>query len=337
MRKSLLSALIATSALAACGGPTQQSNKDLQTFDVREETSDSASAAPEAARRVSGAGPNVSPTAAPGVAFNYQYAFRLASERIADVQEQHARTCEQLGINRCRITGMNYRLVNEREVEAMLQFKLEPALARRFGRAGLEAVQQAEGVLIESQITGEDVGSRIAANTRSIVQLREDLRRLEQQIADRGVAAGEKDGLRVQAEQLRQQIRSAEAARTDQQESLATTPMTFEYGSGSFGSDRPDFGEAAGSAWDGFLWGLYGLFVTLTVLLPWLLALGLILMAVRAVKRHFPRRAAGEPVAPPERSVIPAEAGISDDQAGFPRRDPGLRRDDGLLKPHSPE
>lgn len=291
MRRALLLTVIATSALTACGGAQERSGEDLQTMDVQE-SSDAASTRPTLPGivRSPGAGPDVSPTAAPGVAFNYQYAFRLGSERIAEVQEQHARTCEQLGINRCRITGMNYRLVNEREVEAMLQFRLEPALARRFGRAGLEAVQQADGMLIESRITGEDVGTGIAANTRSIAQLQEDLRRLEQQIADGGVAAREKDGLRVQAEQLRQQIRAAEAARSDQQASLATTPMTFEYGSGSFGSDRPDFGEAAANAWDTFLWGLYGLFVTLTVLLPWVLALGLFLLVLRAVRRRFPRR-----------------------------------------------
>ena len=68
-----------------------------------------------------------SPTAAPGVAFNYRYAFRLPAERVAEVQEQHAQACEQLGVARCRITGMLYRLVNDDDIEAMLAFKLDPA------------------------------------------------------------------------------------------------------------------------------------------------------------------------------------------------------------------
>ena len=75
-------------------------------------------------------GPNVGPTAAPGVAFNYRYAFRLAAPRIAAVQEQHAQLCERLTVARCRITGMRYRVVNERDIEAMLAFKLDPAVAR---------------------------------------------------------------------------------------------------------------------------------------------------------------------------------------------------------------
>ena len=298
MRRSLASALIATTILSGCGAPSQESRRsdDLKAYDV---TEDASSPPPSPVARAPGAGPDIAVTAAPGVAFNYRYAFRLAGERIADVQERHARTCEELGINRCRITGMTYRLVNDSEVEAQLQFRLEPALARRFGRAGLEAVQQAEGILIHSEITGTDVGTGIQANSRSIQQLQQDLRRIEQQITDRGVAESGKDGLRVQAEQIRQQIRSIEAARTDQQASLATTPMTFDYGSGNYGSDRPDFGEAAGNAWDSFLWGLYALFVTLTVLLPWLLALGLVWLAVRWVRRRFSGgtgSTAGEPL-----------------------------------------
>lgn len=291
MRRSLASlGLIA--AVAGCGAPRDPSSSPESSPASRSADSTSAPAAREAA---DGAGPDVSVTAAPGVAFTYRYAFRLAADRIADVQEQHARTCEQLGVNRCRIAGMSYRLVNEREVEARLDFKLEPALARRFGRAGLEAVSQADGTMILSEIGGEDVGARIAANTRSIEQLREDLRRIEGQIADRSVSEDAKDGLQIEAQRIREQIRAAEASRGEQQESLATTPMTFEYGSGNYGSDRPDFAEAAASAWSGFLWALYALFVTLTVLLPWLVAGGLIWLAVRALRRRFPKRTAAAP------------------------------------------
>jgi hypothetical protein len=297
MRNRLLLIVLASTALTACGGAPQDQSSSPSPSRTESSSADSVSA--PAAR---GAGPDVGVTAAPGVAFTYRYAFRLADERIADVQEQHARTCEQLGVNRCRITGMSYRLVDEREVEARLDFRLEPALARRFGRAGLEAVQQADGLLIQSEISGEDVGTRIAASSRSIDQLRADLQRSERQIADRNVDQGAKDGLQIEAQRIREQIRAAEGNREEQQASLATTPMTFEYGSGNYGSDRPDFREAAGNAWDGFLWGLYVLFVTLTALLPWLIAGALVWLAVRALRRRFPRQPAaayphsGDPV-----------------------------------------
>src|SRR5687768_3378362 len=50
--------------------------------------------------------PSIAVTAAPGVAFNYQYGFSLPAERVAAVQEQHAQLCEKIGIAQCRITGM---------------------------------------------------------------------------------------------------------------------------------------------------------------------------------------------------------------------------------------
>ncbi|MDB5676441.1 MAG: hypothetical protein JWM65_3423, partial [Sphingomonas bacterium] len=65
-------------------------------------------------------------TAAPGVAFNYHYGFSLASAQIAGAQEAHAGMCEKLGIARCRITGMKYRLLGENRVEAQLALKLDP-------------------------------------------------------------------------------------------------------------------------------------------------------------------------------------------------------------------
>ncbi|MGZ8421284.1 MAG: hypothetical protein ACXWU3_17635, partial [Allosphingosinicella sp.] len=169
------SILIVLAAAAACS-QSEESSESTPAFEV----SDSAAApsmgpSPEMSRASTAGGPNVSPTAAPGVAFNYRYAFRLPAERIAQVQEQHARTCEGLGIARCRITGMRYRVVNERDIEAMLAFKLEPTIARRFGQAGVEAVAEAEGVLVESEITGTDVGTSIRAAGRSIAEMNEEL------------------------------------------------------------------------------------------------------------------------------------------------------------------
>ena len=56
---------------------------------------------------------------------------------------------------------MRYRVVNDRDIEAMLAFKLDPAVARHFGRAGVEAVTRAEGMLTESEISGTDAGTDI--------------------------------------------------------------------------------------------------------------------------------------------------------------------------------
>lgn len=237
------------------------------------------------------AGPDVSPTAAPGVAFNYRYAFRLPAARIAAVQEQHARTCERLGTSRCRIIGMRFRVVNDRDVEAMLAFKLEPGLARRFGREGAELVSRSEGMLIDSEISGTDVGTSIRATGRNLVEMNEDLERLEAQLRQRGLAATERSRIEYEVQQLRQSIRAAEANREEQQDSLATTPMAFTYASGALVpnlENRPSFGQSATRAWDNFVAGVGILFILFVTLLPWVLLAFLGWGLLRLILRRWP-------------------------------------------------
>lgn len=277
--------------LAACGQAPQQRSEPPRPS-PRTQMESGEGAAPPAQTR--DAGPNVSPPAAPGVAFNYRYSFRLPSERIAEVQERHAATCESLGVRRCRITGMLYRVVGENDVEAMLSFSLDPAIARRFGRAGVQAVTQAEGMLTESMITGEDVGTGIRQAGRDIAQMREELARLEARLGRGDVPPDERPRLEEQVRELRQSIAAAQADRQDSEEMLATTPMMFNYGSGQFapGEQRPSLRVALDRAIDGFLYGGTLLLVILITLLPWVAA-GLFVWALAAfVRRRWFRRAA---------------------------------------------
>jgi hypothetical protein len=236
------------------------------------------------------AGPDVAPTAAPGVAFNYRYNFRLPAQRVSEVQEQHARTCEQIGPNRCRITGMRYRFVNERDIEGYLSFQLDPTIARRFGRVGVEAVTRAQGMLVESEITSHDAGRNIRSATRSIAQMNADLRRLEQRLAQGNLSSEERTQLEYQADELRRSIRSAGETREEEQQSLATTPVMFHYASGELGENRderrPSISRAAERAGDNFVYGLTIMFILAVTLAPWLL-LGLLVWAlIRYARRR---------------------------------------------------
>lgn len=239
--------------------------------------------------------PEVRPEAAPDVAFGYTYNFGIAADRIAGVQQRHARTCEELGTSRCRITGMTYRRSGEDSVEAQLNLALDPSLAHRFGENALAAVQEAEGELVDSEITGTDVGTGIRRDTRSIADLQEELRIIEQRIASPGRDEA-KLGLRQQAEELRRQINALDDNRSEQREALATTPVTMAYSSSAYNAGRPNFGGAADNAWGQIVWGGYMLFVLASILLPWLIAAGLIWFGVRAIRKRMPKPASG-PVA----------------------------------------
>ena len=275
---------------SACGQESRQPDA------VR--VSDSADATAER----SGA-PGIGVTSAPGVAFNYRYNFRLPAERISEVQEQHAAACEKLGVDRCRITGMLYRLINDRDREAMLAFKLDPALARQFGKEGIAAVTRAEGMLTESEISGEDAGSEIAAATRTVGQLEEDLRKIEEQLARAGPRSNDRAELQAQAAQLREAIRATRTTRAERQESLARTPVVFRYGSGELapGSDGGSrIGQALRQSGDNLGDAFAVMIVVLIFLAPWLLLAALAWWIVRRVRGRSGR--AGPATAP-----VPAE------------------------------
>ncbi len=297
MRRSL-PLLVLLLATTACGQADRRRDSQFESPSNAMGAADSAaqeSRAPpatrfEAADSRTAAGPNVSPTAAPGVAFNYRYAFRLAAPRVAEVQERHAAMCEELGVARCRITGMLYRVVNDRDIEAMLALKLNPADARQFGRQATQAVVQAEGMLTESEISGVDVGGAIRAAGRSLDELNAELARIEARLAQRGLPAGERERLVYEAEQIRQQIGATRDIREANQESLATTPMVFQYGSGELVpgfAPRPTLGQALRDAGDSSLDGAYVLLRILIALLPWAIVGALLFWIGRVVRRRW--------------------------------------------------
>ncbi len=103
--------------------------------------------------------PNIAPSAAPGVAFNYDYRFSLRDNAISAAQESHAGACEGLGLQRCRITGMRYSVDRDENVVAALDLKLDPLLARQFGKSATKLVVQNGGRLDSLEIGSSDEGS----------------------------------------------------------------------------------------------------------------------------------------------------------------------------------
>lgn len=239
--------------------------------------------------------PDISPTAAPGVAFNYRYAFRLAAPRIAAVQEEHVRNCERLGIARCRVTGLLYRAVDARTVEARLELKLDPAIARRFGRTSVDSVVRAQGMLAENEIAGTDAAGAIAAAGRGLAELTAELARIEGRLRALPADSAERPELDYRALLLRERISALRDGREAQQAALATTPMLFQYGAGEPvpESAEPGLSAALTRAIDNFASGISILLIVLITLLPWALtALAAWLLARFVRRRWFPAPAA---------------------------------------------
>jgi hypothetical protein len=241
------------------------------------------------------AAPRVAPTAAPGVAFNYKYAFRLPAERIAGIQEEHARACEKLGLARCRITGLYYHLTGDRDIEARLDFKLDPALARAFGKEGIDAVSHADGLLVESEISGEEEQSAIDAATRNAGEGEDRMKAIEAQLARPGLSGRERAELQAQAQQIRDGISANKAVRAEKQALLATTPMTFNYQSGDM---APGVRRSLNQGFGNLVGALEWMLLAAITLLPWALAALLLWLGWRRLRPWFNR--ADAPAAPPE-------------------------------------
>jgi len=287
MKKSVL---LTAALLAACS--KQNTGEEAHRPAAMVPATDASSVAEEPP-------PGVDVTAAPGVAFDYRYAFRLPGNRISQVQEAHAQACEKLGIERCRIIGMRYRLVNQKDVEAMLALRLDPKIARQFGKDATETVKKSDGMLVDQEITGEDVGTRIAGASKSEAELRDELRKVEAELARpvpmvRGnvapQAAVDRQSLLDRAQGIRQQLREL-GNRTDaDKEALAGTPMVFNYGSGSVvpGFDvRSPLKDALQQAWDNFVGGFVAILVIAVTLVPWLLVLLAGIWAFRFGRRRW--------------------------------------------------
>lgn len=148
--------------------------------------------------------PDISPTSAPGVAFNYAYEFSLADDRIAATQEAHASACEHLGLARCRITGMSYSVDQNQQITAELDLKLDPLIAREFGKSAQQTVVGQHGELIRLDIGSSDEGQAIATATKQKDATSTQLAQLQQELARTKPGTPARANLLNQAQSLQQ-------------------------------------------------------------------------------------------------------------------------------------
>lgn len=214
----------------------------------------------------SGGGSAIDAGRAPGVAFSYDYGFHVPDKAISTVQDAHASACEQLG-PRCRITGMRYTVGDTGRVDAMLSVGLDPAVARAFGKEAVAVVVRNEGTLAKQDTTGTDASGTIAEADTQTSEAREQLAQVEEKLKTTAAGSAREDLLR-QAETLRARITESATAKTGAQTSLAVTPMTFNYASGSL-NGGVDLRDAFSTAWSSLNYMIWVIIVVVGALLPW--------------------------------------------------------------------
>lgn len=227
--------------------------------------------------------PDIGPSAAPGVAFRYAYLYELPDEAISAVQEKHAAKCEALGVARCRITGLEYTVNESDAVAASLTVKLEPAIARQFGKESTKDVRDADGRLRSTDFTGEDTEPLTTGANRTRQDVETRIADIEKQLAN-ATAEQERAQLQAQLNDLRTQLSQARATISGAATRLASTPMTFRYyGRGGIsGFQGNPVRESVRLLVSSFVTMVTFLLKALAILLPWLLLAGLVFLIVRS-------------------------------------------------------
>jgi hypothetical protein len=232
---------------------------------------------------------DVSPTAAPGVAFDYRYRFGLPDAKITAAQEAHASACEKLGIDRCRITGMTFDLDERERVTASLALSIDAALARGFGKQAISEVDRAGGRLRSAAITGEDQNPRLDAAAAREVEAEGAAKSIDTSLNETGQKF-DRSVLREQARQARNAALQAREESAAVRSRLTSTPMHFSYEGGGAGRGFAGSNPVS-EAWHLFIDSLATMIAVglkaLALVLPWL---ALLILAILAFRSRIGRR-----------------------------------------------
>jgi hypothetical protein len=194
----------------------------------------------------SGAAPSgqgVAPADAASGAFDYRYAYRLPGARINAVQESHAKGCDQLGPARCRITAVRYKVDEQSNVVATLTLRIDPTLARAFGKQASATVTSSGGALISADIAGADSIAAAGRGEAVMAKLRDALDNAEAQ----GRAKPGDATITARADRLRTAIATIGELDQGAGSALATTPMILTYASGG---SIPGVGASADASFE---------------------------------------------------------------------------------------
>jgi hypothetical protein len=180
-------------------------------------------------------------------------------------------------------------------VAATLQVKLEPSLARQFGKVATGDVTKADGRLSSTEFTGEDTAEEASQAVRGLAESRSRIASIERQLQNPALKDKERAQLQGELQQLRNRSSEAAATQVGVAQKLASTPMEFNYygrgGVTGFQGRNPMM-DAARSFVSSLVTMITLLLQALAWVLPWALLAAAILMLARsragkAVRRFF--------------------------------------------------
>jgi hypothetical protein len=221
---------------------------------------------------------------ASGSGFDYRYAYRLPGDRVKNVVQANADTCERVGPARCRIVALRYKVDDGETARAMLTISIDPSIARAFGDAVTRSVAAQSGTLVDTEITGTEATA--AARNSAVV------RRLQEQLAN--ARARNTPEAQAQAAHYQEALDAIAESEGAQGQTLATAPMLFTYESSSaLNASDPTFATAG----ETLRKSAAQLVNVLAGITPWCLLMLVVVLILRWIihgRSHGP--VAGEPI-----------------------------------------
>ena len=268
-----LIAITAALMLSACGAKKSDESAAPATAEIADSSAKTTNDA---------TGPGIDRSIAPGVAFQYDYAFTAPANAITGIQREHAGACAKLGPSRCRVTGMAYDQPREGEVSARLDFLLAPDIAQAFASDAIGVVQTAEGKLDNARVEGQNAGQTIALSQEDSAGIEAEAKRIEGRLAAKGLTTAERVELQQQLAGLRETLRSNAQDRRHSEASIATTPVSFAYASEGLIGGKGTFGKAASASLSSVQTALSFALLLAGIALPWAVLVALMVLAWRS-------------------------------------------------------
>ena len=230
-------------------------------------------------------------SAARGVAFQFSYDFILPARAISKVQRQHVAQCEQLGLARCRVSGIRYDQRSPTQAAGSLDLLLAPSDAYRFASNAIGIVEAGSGQIDKALVEGSDAQSTIVQAQEQKGDVETEIQRAEARLKDKGLTRSERDSLNAQIEQWRRQALEQAQTQRSAAQSLAISPVHFGYDSQGALHGENRFIRAVAQSWSGLVDMIILAVIVLGYAIPWLLIGGAIIFGLRKVGRIRERKA----------------------------------------------
>jgi len=291
--------VIAGLVLTGCGrmnAPAKNYSDEAVMMEAPSPVASSAQRSAQAATQMANA------AAAPMIAYDYVDTIWAPAGRIKALMDAHQKACAAAGAAACQVIASSRGGANGGVSEAVLSMRASPAWIARL-RGGLDAdAKAAGGRVTDSQVTSEDLTRSIVdgeARLRAQTALRDRLQKL---LAERPGKLAELLEVERELARVQGEIDSAQSTLAVMKTRVVTSALTLRYESGAVTRPTGAWAPLAQAFADVaaiLARSVAGLVTLVAWATPWVLALGLLVWALRKRLPRLRRKPLPQDAPPP--------------------------------------